>query len=454
MSRVKSIFRNHNMEGIEVLVGEPSIFLRAVNLLIAMMLVVAVLWAYFAKVDVVISAPGVLVPEDDLRRVYTPIDGVLVEIYASEGAPVQAGDIVARIKARGAIDAASKLVEAKLQLAEAELEYRSFPSQRALMQQRAQALQQRYDFLSQDYEKRVAEGMFRLAEAQRARLVEAQSSADRAKRAERTAKDDVDQYDRLFQSPGGGGVSRVQVEQKRNTYLDAKDQLRTAQAQLSALEYELNNTLTRADKELSTASQQVAEAKIELDTLLAKMERDEASVELRYRRATAATESARELSFENFDENNNLKIYSPISGIVTQIPLTQAGDKVRSSEPLLSVAPADSKKTLRIKIAEKDRGFVTVGLPVKIKFNAFPYQNYGLIEGWLDYVAPTVAQEKNPSSLASAPAYVGKVRVEAESILTERGPVGLRYGMNASAEIVVRERRIIDFVLDPLRRFN
>lgn len=450
MSELNSMFRDHSTQGIEVLLAEPSVLLRAVNLLIALMLILAVVWAYFAKVDVIISAPGTLVPADDLRRVYTPIDGELVEIYASEGAPVQAGDIVARIKARGAIDAASKLVEAKLQLAEAELEYRSFPAQRALMQQRAQALQQRFDFLSQDYEKRIAEGMFRLAEAQRARLVEAQSALERAKRTERTAKDDLDQYNRLFQSVGGGGISRVQVEQKRNAHLDAKDQLRTSQAQLSALEYELNNTLTQADKELSSASQQVAEAKIELDTLLAKMERDAASVELRYRRATAATESARELSFDNFDENNYLKIYSPISGIVTQVPLTQAGDKVRSAEPLLSVAPAESKKTLRIKIAEKDRGFVTVGLPVKIKFNAFPYQNYGLVEGWLDYVSPAVAQEKS----ATTPAYVGKVRVESESIATENGPVGLRYGMNATAEIVVRERRIIDFVLDPLRRFN
>lgn len=449
MSDFSTLARDHGPDGVEVLVSTPSALLRGVNLLIAALLVTAVVWAWFAKVDVVITAPGTLVPEEELRRVYAPIDGELVEIYASEGAPVQAGDIVARIKARGAIDAASKLVEARLQLAEAELERRSFPAQRALLQQRAQSLQQRYDFLSREYDQRLADGMFRLEEAQRARLVEAQSAVERARRAEQSAKDDADQYERLFRTAGGGGVSRTQVEQKANAYLDAQDQTRTAQARLSALEYELNNTLARADEELSKAAQQVTEAKIELDTLLAKIERDEARVELRYRSASAAARSAQELSFDNFDDNNFLKIYSPISGVVTQIPLTQPGDKIRSSEPMISIAPTDSRKILRVRIAEKDRGFVSVGQDVKIKFNAFPYQNYGLVEGWLDYVSPTVIADKE-----AAPSYDGKIQVAVESIETSNGPVGLRYGMNATAEIVVRERRVIDFVLDPLRRFN
>ncbi|MFK7912637.1 MAG: HlyD family efflux transporter periplasmic adaptor subunit, partial [Pseudomonadales bacterium] len=382
--------------------------------------------------------------------VYAPIDGELVEIYASEGAPVQAGDIVARIKARGAIDAASKLVEAKLQLAEAEMEYRSFPAQRALMQQRAAAMQQRHDFLSQEYDKRLADGLFRLAEAQRARLVEAQSAVEQGKRAESGARDDLEQYQRLFQTSGGGGVSRQQIEQKRNAYLDAQDQTRTAQARLAALEYELNTSLTQADNELAKAAQELAEAKIELDTLLAKIERDDARAELRYRSAKAAAKSAQELSFENFDEDNFLKVYSPISGVVTQVPLAQAGDKIRSAEPLMSIAPADSRRILQVQIAERDRGFVSVGQAVKIKFNAFPYQNYGLVEGQLDYVSPTVARDKE----AAAPAYSGKIQVATQAIETRNGPVGLRYGMNATAEIVVRERRVIDFVLDPLRRFN
>ncbi|MEM9744413.1 MAG: HlyD family efflux transporter periplasmic adaptor subunit [Pseudomonadota bacterium] len=450
MSAEEALLKRHSADGVALILGRPSVLVRVVNALVALLLVSIAVWAYFAKIDVIVSAAGSLVPEGDLRRVYAPIDGELVAVYASVGAPVQAGDIVARIKARGAIDAAGKLVEAKLQLAEAELEYRGFPAQRALMQQRAQALQQRYEFLSRDYEQRRADGLVRLAEAQRARLVEAQSAVERARRARANAEEELAQYERLFQTAGGGGVSRLQVEQKRNALLDAEDQSRTADARLAALEYELNNTLAQADEKLATAAQQRAEAKIELDTLLAKMEREEARVELRFRSASAAAKAAEELSFENFDDDNFLKIYSPTSGVVTELPFTQPGDKVRSSEPLMSVAPGDARKVLRVRIAEKDRGFVTVGQPVKIKFNAFPYQNYGLVEGRLDYVSPSIARVEK----GAAPAYDGRIHVATDAIQTESGPVGLRYGMNATAEIVVRERRAIDFVLDPLRRFN
>ncbi|MEM1229308.1 MAG: HlyD family efflux transporter periplasmic adaptor subunit [Pseudomonadota bacterium] len=450
MSATDQLLREHSAEGIDVLLSEPAAILRVFNLLLAAGLLAAVAWACYARVDVVVSAPGSLVPEQDLRRVYTPVDGELVEVYASEGAPVEAGDIVARVKARGAIDAASKLVEARLQLADAQLEYRSFPAQKTLLQQRASVLQQRYDFLSQAYEKQLADGRFRLAQAQRARLVEAQAAVEQAQRQAQAAETEAEQFERLSRSEGGGGVSRTQVESKLNARLDAQDALRTARAQLAALEYELNNSLTQADKALASAAEEVSEAKIELETLLAKIERDSARVEVRYRSAKAAAEAARELSFENFDENNNLKIYAPISGTVTQIPLQQPGDKLRASEPLLSIAPADSRKVLRVHIAEKDRGFIAVGLSVKVKFSAFPYQTYGLIEGQLDYISPTVV----PAGEGAPPAYDGKVLLSATTVETANGPAGLRYGMNATAEIVVRKRRVIDLAIDPLRRFN
>lgn len=450
MNDLGELVREHNPSGLELLLSEPSRLLRGVILAIVVTLLAGLLWATVARMDVLVSAPGSLVPEGDLRRVYAPIDGELVEIYVSEGAPVQSGDIVARIKARGAIDAASNLAEAKLRLAETELEYQSFPAERAVMQQRAQALQQRYDFLSQDYERRVEDGLFRLAEAQRARLVEARSAVDGARRAEEAAQAELEQFERLFQTAGGGGISRQQVEQKRNAALDARDRTRTAQARLSALEFELNNTLAQADEELANVAQQRAEAKIELDSLLAQMERDEARVELRYRRALAAARTAEDLSFDNFDDNNFLKIYSPVSGTVTNVPRSQAGDKITASEPMLSVAPQDARKILNVRINERDRGFVAVGQPVKIKFNAFPYQNYGLINGRLDYISPSVVTD--PSG--GAPSYTGKVQIARDSIDTDSGPIGLRYGMNAAAEIVVRERRLIDFLLDPLRRFQ
>jgi HlyD family secretion protein len=47
--------------------------------------------------------------------------------------------------------------------------------------------------------------------------------------------------------------------------------------------------------------------------------------------------------------------------------------------------------------------------------------------------------------------YEGKIRLEQDAIETANGEARLRYGMGAAAEIVVRERRVIDLALEPFR---
>ncbi|MCG8082993.1 MAG: HlyD family secretion protein, partial [Candidatus Thiodiazotropha taylori] len=107
----------------------------------------------------------------------------------------------------------------------------------------------------------------------------------------------------------------------------------------------------------------------------------------------------------------------------------------------------DAERIVRIKIAEKDRGFLKTGLPVKLKFNAFPYRNYGSVAGTLEYISPTATQVK----ANEIPAYLGRVKLSRETINTPQGEIALTYGMGALAEMVVRERRFIDLALDPLR---
>jgi hemolysin D len=103
---------------------------------------------------------------------------------------------------------------------------------------------------------------------------------------------------------------------------------------------------------------------------------------------------------------------------------------------------------LKIEIAEHDRAFLHEGQPVKLKFNAFPYQRYGLISGTLAYISPAT----KPSLQDKQPVYEGRVSLDKNyyQIADTRYP--LRYGMTASAEIVVRERRLIDLGLDPFRQ--
>ncbi|MFN3165210.1 MAG: HlyD family efflux transporter periplasmic adaptor subunit, partial [Pseudohongiellaceae bacterium] len=145
-----------------------------------------------------------------------------------------------------------------------------------------------------------------------------------------------------------------------------------------------SRAIAEADSSAANAAQELAEQRVQYETLLRDMEQEQAKVEFQLRSARIAAEAAERVSFKNFDENNFLRIHAPISGVVTDVPLMQRGDKVQSSKPLVSIAPSDTQRILQVQIPESERGFLRIGQAVKVKVNAFPYQTYGSIDGTLD----------------------------------------------------------------------
>lgn len=87
---------------------------------------------------------------------------------------------------------------------------------------------------------------------------------------------------------------------------------------------------------------------------------------------------------------------------------------------------------------------------MQIKFNAFPYQRYGLIKGTLRFISPATKM----STVTKQPVYEGRIALEQDHYRVGNATYPLRYGMAAVAEIVVRERRIIDLALDPFRQIG
>jgi HlyD family secretion protein len=135
---------------------------------------------------------------------------------------------------------------------------------------------------------------------------------------------------------------------------------------------------------------------------------------------------------------------------VTEVTSTQPGDKVHANAPLGGIAPSNARAVLQVEIAEQDRAFLREGLPVKLKFSAFPYQRYGLVNGTLEYISP--ATKVSPQT--KQPVYEARVTLERDHYLVADQKYPLRYGMTATAEVVVRERRLIDLALDPFRQIG
>jgi HlyD family secretion protein/hemolysin D len=158
---------------------------------------------------------------------------------------------------------------------------------------------------------------------------------------------------------------------------------------------------------------------------------------------------------------------APIDGTVQQIHIASVGAVVTPAQQLLSVVPDDSQIEIEAVLENRDVGFVDVGQPVELKIDAFPFTRYGLLRGKVISIdRDAEAAPVNQSNVAGAERQADEIdRVQASERLrytvhiaivsgdfnVDGRTAPLLPGMSAKAEILTGKRRIIDFLLAPLR---
>jgi HlyD family secretion protein len=441
---------DHSTEGIAILSAEPWRALHAVVYTMIAMVLAGLAWSFIGHVDVIVSAQGALAPDSDLRRFYAPVDGELTNLYVAEGQPVSKGDVLARLNARGAVEAATGALQAQLKLENAEREWRQLPEKKAQLERKAATLRQAMALEEQQHQRRSQLGTSKLVDAQRAQLAEARTNVEEARRARDAAKLEADKFERVFTQTGGGGVSQLQLESKKNALLAAENAYRVAQARVSELGARQSQELALAQSQVESSGEELKKLRLEYEAATTELAEAEDKARLKLQAARLEAEAATRIRFDHIDKDNFLQIVAPVSGVITDLTSTQPGDKVQANTPLGGIAPSDARPILRVEIAEQDRAFLREGQPVKLKFNAFPYQRYGIVAGTLEYLSPAT----KPSAQTKAPVYEGRVSLERDHYLVADTKYPLRYGMTATAEIVVRARRLIDLALDPFREIG
>jgi HlyD family secretion protein len=436
--------QEHSPEGIEILYSEPSSMFRWMILLMVGLVVSILVWSLFARADIIVSAPGILTSEEEVRRVYSPVDAEIEELLIREEEPlVQAGEPIARLRSRDAVRLRAEAESAEIKLRELELKRRQYPAQRALAERQIEVSRSELATKEDQLDRQITSGSETRRAEQLARLAEARGSLAGANSRRDSERNRYESMREL----AGRGVSRIEVEGQRVVYQVARDAYRVAGEELSALELQFVSEAA-ADRELLTVLRlELEQLRIQIETDTLGIEQTKAALEAEYLIARERAEAARQIQFDETREGSFIVVLAPVSGVVTNIAYSQAGDKVLANTPLLSIAPQGSRKVLEIDILESDRGLLEEGSLVRMKFGAFPYQQYGFIEGTLEYISPTTRQT-DPSR---PPTYRGKVSLVRDFVEVDGKPRPLRYGMSAMAEIVVRQRRVIDMALDPMR---
>jgi len=141
-----------------------------------------------------------------------------------------------------------------------------------------------------------------------------------------------------------------------------------------------------------------------------------------------------------------MTLRAPVDGTVQQLAVHTVGGVVTPAQELLAVVPQEALE-VEATVLNKDIGFVRPGQPVTVKIESFPYTRYGYLTGKVVSVSHDAAQDENLGLVFPA-----RIRLDGSTLDIDGVVVAMSAGMTLSAEIKTGKRRVIDYLLSPLRQ--
>ncbi|MCK5177862.1 MAG: HlyD family efflux transporter periplasmic adaptor subunit, partial [Candidatus Aenigmarchaeota archaeon] len=146
--------------------------------------------------------------------------------------------------------------------------------------------------------------------------------------------------------------------------------------------------------------------------------------------------------------NTKQKIISPVDGHVDKIFMHTVGGVVTPAQQLISITPVEVPLLVKAQVLNKDIGFVKEDMNVKIKIDTFSFQKYGLLAGKVINVSKSSIMDEK-----LGPVYEVFIEPLETKLVVEGKEELISSGMSASAEIKTGKRRIIEFFIYPLIKY-
>ena len=261
--------------------------------------------------------------------------------------------------------------------------------------------------------------------------------------------------------------SKLRVKEQQENYQKLLQQARSdiAQARLRLKEqqenYQRTSNQTQSDiaqAKLRLTEQQRGSKSLAKGGNIAILKTDQQFKEIQSQIVALKSEIDRSRAQNNF-LTRQLKKYTieaNSDGTIFELPINREGAVVQPKQLIAEIAsntsglvfkgeiPATQSESLRSSGIQKD---------VKLKFDEFPFESYDVVRGKLTWIAPNSKLTQIPQGAPTA-SYDIEVKLSQSCIKHESNCISFKSGQPATAEIVIRNRRIIDFILDPFKKLG
>jgi HlyD family secretion protein len=148
-----------------------------------------------------------------------------------------------------------------------------------------------------------------------------------------------------------------------------------------------------------------------------------------------------------------VSLVAPADAVVLEIAKLSQGSVVQAAEKMFTLVPLGDDMEVEVSVDAADIGYVKVGDKAHIKFDAFPYQKHGMLDGTLRTLSEDAfRRDAGATSGALDAFYVSRIRLGTGRLHNMGAGMRLLPGMTVSAEIVVGKRSVISYLIWPLTK--
>ena len=378
----------------------PPRVVRALADLIVVAFALALALSILIRLPVTVSGRFALVPVRGADPLRAPRAGIVSVVAAGEGALVEKGAPLFRLRSELAGDRAGEVAQLTIALRGTELRREN---------ERARAASQA------EADRDELEGLRRRSASLGREIALAERKAELAGKVVAHART----------AHREGLVAYDEVQAKELTAAQAELELvrlRSEREQAAVSAERLGHEMQGKERALAEAMRALAE------------EADRARVRLATLRAAPAV-----------GEGNELRLDAPCAGTVVRLHARAPGAVVAEGETLAELVCAGEELRAEISVADRGMGLVTPGQRAKLFYDAFPYQRHGVRYATVRWIGPA------PVARPESPAFRAHADLADRDLRAGGACRELRPGMTGDAEIIVAEQSALAYVLEPLR---
>ena len=134
-------------------------------------------------------------------------------------------------------------------------------------------------------------------------------------------------------------------------------------------------------------------------------------------------------------------LLAPIDGRISFSGFLQENQQLKADQTICFVDPGNAAYYMEMNISQNSFGKVKTGQEVLLKFSAYPYQEYGAVDGKLDFI----------SGIATDSGYLAKVVLPKGLTTNYQKQIHFREGLTAQGEIITENRRLLERFYNSVR---